>query len=229
MSSSRIEELKKRRREYKKKKNQVIYGLLCILIALIILIFFIYNNSLYSSFWIIGLLIGFVLQRSRFCFTASFRDPILVGSTSILKAVIVAFIISTIGFGFVQYKYLTCENINIADIPGQLSPVGIHTAIGAVLFGIGMVVSGGCASGTLMRIGEGFQLQLVVLIGFIAGTILGARDFNFWDKVVISKTSIIYFPEIIGLPMAMIIQIAVLIALYILADWYEKHNNLMSM
>ena len=103
------------------------------------------------------------MQRSGFCFVASFRDPVMVGSTSLFRAVIIGLMISTVGFGI--FQYITISNIPnylIDDIPGQIFPVGINTMIGAILFGIGMVIAGGCASGTLIRIGEGHVMQIVV-------------------------------------------------------------------
>lgn len=231
MTSQRIEELKKKRqKQFKKKKNQSIYGLILIFLAVIICIFFVNANSHYSGLWIIGILIGFILQRSRFCFTASFRDPLMVGSTSLFKAIIIAFIISTIGFGIIQYNHIgDSTSINLTDIPGQIAPIGLHTIIGAIMFGIGMVIAGGCASGTLMRIGEGFILQIFVLIGFITGTIMGASHYEFWDKALISKAPTIYIPKYTGMPLGIVGQVIVLIILYLIADWYDKKNSIMSM
>ena len=60
---------------------------------------------------------------------------------------IIGLIISTIGFSV--FQYITVGNIKgypINDIPGQISPVGFNTVVGAILFGIGMVITGGCAS-----------------------------------------------------------------------------------
>lgn len=229
MSSNRIEELKKQRqRKYKRKKNQIIYGIIAVIVVSAVFVLFLINNFEYSILWLIGLLLGFTLQRSRFCFAASFRDPVMVGSTSLFKAIIIAFIVSTIGFSIIQFEAFS-SGLSIDQIPGQIQPVGLHTVIGAILFGAGMVVAGGCASGTLMRVGEGFILQIFVLGGFIIGVLLGANHFEFWDRLIISKTKAIYFPEYIGMPLAVIIQIIVLIALYFIADWYDKKNNMMSM
>ena len=231
MPTNKIEELKNRRqKEIKKKNSQIPYAIILTVIVVLVYATLINTNFRYSIFWILGILIGITLQRSRFCFAASFRDPILVGSTSLMKAIIIAFIISTIGFAIIQNGYvMDSQNFDVVNIPGQIDPVGIHTAIGAIMFGIGMVISGSCASGTLMRIGEGFQLQLVVLIGFIIGSLIGARNFVFWDNALISNAPIIYFPEYVGLTVSAIVQIIVLIILYILSDWYDKKNNIMSM
>lgn len=42
----------------------------------------------------------------------------------------------------------------------------MNTVVGGIIFGIGMVIAGGCASGMLMRIGEGFEMHLITLVGF---------------------------------------------------------------
>lgn len=229
MTSSKIEELKRQRqREVTSKGNQIPYAIIATVVAFIIYFALLSNHFVYSNYWIIGILLGITIQRSRFCFAASFRDPIVVGSTSLIKAILLAFIVSTIGFFIIQYKAIASNpDFLIAEVPGQLAPVGLHTAVGAVLFGIGMVIAGGCASGTLIRIGEGYMMQIVALIGFIIGSLLGAKDFRFWDKIVISKAPTIYFPRIFGFFPALILQLILLCILYYLADWYDKKNNMM--
>lgn len=230
MSSSKIQELKEKRQlNRKNKKSQMIYGIVFIVIAGFICLLFLKNDSGHSMIWILGLLIGFTLQKSRFCFAASFRDPIMVGSTSILKAVIIASIISTIGFAVIQHSAINGIVNSYKNVPGQIKPVGIHTALGAVMFGIGMVVAGGCASGTLMRIGEGFKLQLVVLVGFIVGTLFGAKHFEFWDMLLIRKSPTIYIPQYIGIPFSVTVQVIVLAILFYVAHRYEKKNSMMLM
>ncbi|QEK13668.1 transporter [Crassaminicella thermophila] len=224
-----MEELKKRRqREIKKKKSQVPVGVTFLIFALIIYAIFLATDFKSSMFWIIGLLFGIVLQRARFCFAASFRDPILVGNTSILKAVIIGLIIMTIGFGIIQFISIgDSQDFDIENIPGYISKVGMHTVIGAILFGTGMVIAGGCVSGTLIRIGEGFILQIVVLVGLIIGSLISAKYIQFWDKCIISKTHVVYIPRYIGFSKAIIGQSILLLLIYFLADLYHKRNNIM--
>ncbi|TEB04373.1 putative inner membrane protein [Pelotomaculum schinkii] len=109
-------------------------------------------------------------------------------------------------------------------IPGAINPVGLHTMIGAFIFGIGMTIAGGCASGVLMRIGEGHVLPWVALLGFFIGTTLGAKNYSFWYDNIISKARVVYFPEHISLEVVVIVQIIVLVGLYKLAAWYEKKS-----
>lgn len=230
MSSNRIEELKKQRqRQMKKKKSQLPYAVVLFVIVLMIYVVLTSHGVKDRPFWLFGLLMGFVLQRSRFCFTSSFRDMILVGSTTILRAILIALIVQTIGFGILQYRAIgPSEMINIANVPGQIYPVGLHTIIGAFIAGIGMVIAGGCVSGTLMRIGEGFTLQLVVLIGLIIGGLLGAKDFAFWYETSIAKSPTIYLPDQFGFVATILGQVAVLGGLYYVVRWYDRKHNIMS-
>ncbi|SKA81247.1 hypothetical protein SAMN05443428_10435 [Caloramator quimbayensis] len=206
----------------KKKVNQIPFGVV-LLIGLIGFGFFMANQSPKSAvMWVFGVAAGFTLQRSRFCFTASMRDPVLTGSTSLTKAVIIAIATATVGFASIQYGAV----IKGAEkIPGNISPVGIHVAIGAFMFGIGMVIAGGCASGTLMRVGEGFTMQMLSIVFFIIGSLWGAKDFGWWTNTFISKTKPVFLPNLIGWAPALLIQFGLLLALYILADWYGNRKS----
>ena len=216
--------IKERQRQVKNKKNQIPFGVILILIAIILCAGLWKNQYMYAICWIIGVGIGIIIRYSRFCFASAFRDPFIVGNTKLLRGILLALMVSTIGFAIIQSNYLNQNAIDYDLIPGAVSSVGIHVMIGAFLFGIGMVIAGGCASGVLMRIGEGHALQWVVLLGFIIGTVMGAKDYSFWYKLIISNAKTIYFSEYLDLKIVVIGQIAILIGLYGLALWYEKRQ-----
>ena len=167
--------------------------------------------------WFLGIGLGLVLQKSRFCFTASLRDPILTGSTTLTRATIIAFAVATVGFAALQFTNI----LKGGPVIGYVSPVGIHTALGAVMFGTGMVISGGCASGTLMRMGEGFVMQWISLIGFIGGSVLGAMHFGWWTENFFTAAPKVYLPQVFGWAGGFFGQLAILAVLYVLATWYE--------
>lgn len=171
-------------------------------------------------YWIFGIGFGFTLQRARFCFTASLRDPSLTGGTALTRALIIAFALTTIGFTAIKYGAM----INGLPIPGMsyVSPVSPATFIGAFMFGIGMVIAGGCASGTLMRTGEGFVMQWLVLVFFIAGAFWGAHDYGWWEEVFISKGPSVFLPDIFGWFGALALQLLVLAGLFIYASLHEQ-------
>lgn len=204
----------------KKKRNQLPIGLLVLLIMIAIGIVLGQRSSELGMFWLFGCCFGFILQKARFCFTASLRDPCITGSTSVTKAVLIAFAITTIGFTAIKYGAFASGQ----DIPGQsyIMPVSLATVVGGVMFGIGMVIAGGCASGTLMRVGEGFAMQLLSLLFFVIGSLWGAKDMGWWNLNVIADSPRVFLPDVFGWLGAVVIQLLVIACLYVAADLWER-------
>ena len=224
LSNEMADLIKQRERKGKKKKSQIPYSVGLILIVLILFVILLQKQYTYGVCWILGIGIGIVLRYSRFCFSAAFRDPFLVGNTKLLRAMLLAMMISTIGFAIIQQNYIQHNPINYDLIPGAVTSIGAHVMIGAFIFGVGMIIAGGCGSGVLMRIGEGHALQWVVLVGFLIGTVLGAKDYSFWYNHIIEKSKTIYFPEYLDFRIVVVVQIAILLGLYRLASWYEDRR-----
>lgn len=225
MLSKEMDELiKQRQGQVKKENSQIPYGVALLLITLIMCAILWKSKFNYAVCLGVGIIIGIILRYSRFCFTAAFRDPFISGNTRGLRGMILAMIVSTVGFAVIQSGYIHNKGIDYNLIPGAVSSVGIHVMIGAFIFGIGMVLAGGCASGVLMRIGEGHALHWVVLIGFIIGTLLGAKDYSFWYEHFIKDAKTIYFLEHFDLKIVVLAQIVVLIILYKLALRYENRH-----
>ncbi|MCK5156758.1 MAG: YeeE/YedE family protein [Spirochaetales bacterium] len=212
-----------RTRSRKPKKNQIPYaiGVFAAIAAIGIILSTVSANL--GIFWFTGSIFGFILQRSRFCFTASMRDPSLTGSTTVTRAVLIAFAITTIGFWAIKYGAF----LRGLPIPGQgyIAPVSFATAIGALFFGIGMVIAGGCASGTLMRVGEGFTMQLISLLFFIIGSLWGAHDFGWWKLNVISEGRPVFLPDVLGWGGAIVVQLLLIGCLYVMADKWENRKK----
>ncbi|MCA0385928.1 MAG: YeeE/YedE family protein [Firmicutes bacterium] len=207
----------------KPKKNQIPLGFLTVAFIIIVALLLNIKSSNMAFFWLTGTAFGFILQKGRFCFTASMRDPYLTGGTSITRAVIIAFAITTLGFTAIKYGYAQAG----LPIPGMsyVVPISIATLVGAFLFGIGMVIAGGCASGTLMRVGEGFIMNMIAFVFFIIGSLWGAHDFGWWKEWFISKGPSIFLPDVFGWMGAVIIQLMVLLILYVVAEQYEKKRG----
>ena len=58
---------------------------------------------------------------------------------------------------------LILKHLNIIEVPAETFPV-IGTILGSFIFGIGIVLAGGCATGTWYRAGEGLIGSWVALI-----------------------------------------------------------------
>ncbi|PTK31947.1 YeeE/YedE family protein [Staphylococcus hominis] len=89
---------------------------------------------------IVGLLLGFVMQRTRFCLTGGFRDMYVQKNNKMFYALLVAITVQSIGL-------LVLTGFDVLTVSYQTFPV-IGTIIGSFVFGIGIVLAGGCATGT---------------------------------------------------------------------------------
>ncbi|MBN2794609.1 MAG: YeeE/YedE family protein [Clostridia bacterium] len=207
----------------KPKKNQIPIGVALVIIIVAIGIYLGTKSGQLALYWTLGISFGVILQKGRFCFTASMRDPYLTGGTSLTRAVLIAFAIATIGFAAIKYGY---QSMGL-PMPGMsyVAPVSLGTVFGAFIFGIGMVIAGGCASGTLMRVGEGFHMQILSLLFFIIGSLWGAHDFGWWKLNVISKGKEVFLPDVFGWAGALFVQLTIIVLLYIAAEKYEEKRK----
>ena len=108
-----------------------------------------------------GFAIGFIMHRSRLCFARAFREPFVTGEGEMTKAVILALAIGLPLAALLFQKKIIDPYVAIP------ATFWIGSLLGGVIFGIGMVFAGGCASGSLWRMGEG-HLKLWVSMFFFA-------------------------------------------------------------
>ncbi len=219
--SSRRSSRPSRKRKPKKSQLPKAYATLAVIILIGLGLSTI--SKTLALFWVIGLSFGFILQKAKFCFTASMRDPYLTGSTSVTRAVLIAFAITTVGFTAIKYGYFA-KGLPIPGM-GYVVPISLATAAGAFIFGIGMVIAGGCASGTLMRVGEGFTMQILSLFFFVVGSLWGAHDFGWWKLNFIVKGEAVFLPDVFGWFGAVVLQLLLIAALYIAAEKWENKKN----
>ena len=110
---------------------------------------------------VLGFLIGFVMHRARLCFARSFREPFMTAEGDMTKAVILALAIGMVISAFLFEK-------QVIDPYSAIPPTfWIGSLVGGLIFGVGMIFAGGCASGSLWRMGEG-HVKLWVAMFFFA-------------------------------------------------------------
>lgn len=135
------------------------------------------TNWTQGILYIIGIALGLTLLYARFGFTSVFRRLVSVGNVQGLQAHLVMFAVATTLFALILGTGFSFTGVAPA---GYVSPVGISLLFGAFIFGIGMQLGSGCASGTLYSVGGGQSSMLLTLLGFITGSVIGAYHFNFW-------------------------------------------------
>ncbi|WNB93833.1 YeeE/YedE family protein [Bacillus sp. NEB1478] len=148
-------------------------------LAAIILLFSIVNTANWTQgiLFIIGILLGNALLYARFGFTSAFRRLISVGNVQGLQAHMLMLAIATTLFAIILSTGFSFTGIKPV---GYVSPVGVSVIFGAFLFGIGMQLGNGCASGTLYSLGGGSSSMILTLLSFITGSVIGAYHFTFW-------------------------------------------------
>ncbi|PIC88101.1 hypothetical protein CSV72_02850 [Sporosarcina sp. P20a] len=127
----------------------------------------------------IGLLLGFTLFHARFGFTSAFRRMASVGNGQAMRSHMLMLAIAVTLFAPILAYGTTFFG---GPVAGYVSPVGVSLIVGAFVFGIGMQLGGGCASGTLYAIGGGRTVMFVTLAFFIVGTTVGAYHLPFWTE-----------------------------------------------
>lgn len=134
---------------------------------------------------LVGLFFGYVLQRGRLCFNSAIRDIKFSRDNFMMKGIALALGLSAILFTLMA-------NLNLIDLnPAPFMPWG--NIIGGLLFGVGMVVAGGCASGVTYRVGEGMTTAWLAAIFF--GLSAAAARFSFLRPLVDLLRGPVYWTE----------------------------------
>ena len=169
-----------------------------------------------------GLLFGVILQRSRFCLVRAFREPFLTGDSEMTRAAALSVGVSALGFAVLKSTDLRSFDAFVFPAFWQ------GGLLGGAVFGVGMVLAGGCGAGSIWRAGEGHVKLWCAILGF-GLTISQARRFLEEGNLAEYLGSAVYLPDRIGWPMALGAFLVILVAWYLVAAWNEKSQRLVSM
>ena len=208
------------------KRIQIIAAV--VIIALLLIVSFVVapNYPKAPLFLVIGIGLGYSMQRSRFCFTAAYRDPGLTGETKLTRAVIVAFALATIFFFGRHASQFGADlsGLTAENMPGNA--INLQMCIGSFIFGIGAVLAGGCASGTFVRMGEGYVQLWICFPFFCLGNAFAGAITKATAGTWFTAGSKVYLPQLFGgLVPALLIQLLALLGLWILAWWWENKKR----
>jgi uncharacterized membrane protein YedE/YeeE len=109
-----------------------------------------------------GIALGFVLQRGRYCMVSAYRDIYLSKDNRMFIATLIAIAVQSVGI----YALAEAGVIELA----QVSFTWVTAIVGGLIFGIGMVLAGGCATGTWYRAGEGLIGSWIALFAYMLGS-----------------------------------------------------------
>jgi TusA-related sulfurtransferase len=159
----------------------------------------------------IGLAFGYAVQRGRFCINSAFRDVYLIRDSTLLRAFLLAVLVQMVGVqvliqaGVVQVWAL--EFFWLANI------------VGGLVFGVGMVLAGGCSGGSWYKVGEGQSASMAAVASFAVMAALTEVGFLAPVRLWLQRPSIMRQPDgqgptldmVLGLPSPWLMIVPVVI------------------
>ncbi|MDZ7802484.1 YeeE/YedE family protein [Thiohalophilus sp.] len=125
-----------------------------------------------------GLIYGLLLQYGRFCMASAVRDLFAVQ----VPRMAVGIMIATALFS------LTAALVTVSGTSTFYPhPLGWHIIIGGLIFGFGMIFTGGCASGSLYKSGEGNVGSMLVVASISFSQALFV-DLGSWSNTFAPKS-----------------------------------------
>ncbi len=132
--------------------------------ALILISLIYYQANVYYIYLVVyiwfGFAYGMMLQYGRFCMASASRDLFAAGVPRMAVGIM-------IGLIFFSLVGVILSSTGMSTF--HAGPIGSHEVIGGIIFGVGMVLAGGCASGSLYKIGEGNGTSILAILGISFG------------------------------------------------------------
>ncbi len=205
---------------------QPLAGVIVIIIAIGITFFYDFTvEKVIIGFILIGLLIGIILQRSRWCIVRALREHFMTGDADPAVAIIAGIFVGLIGFTAIKVMGVRSELTMVAG------SFWVPALVGGVIFGFGMTIAGGCTVGSTWRAGEGHTKLWLSLVGIVIAGSLTAEFIKpaFYDMLPDVLKQQVYLPNNFTHIGAFIIMVLILLLWYVFAKWNERTGKFTAM
>lgn len=167
---------------------------------------------------LVGAALGITLYHASFGFTSAWRVFITDGRGRGLRAQMLMLAIAVLLF----FPTLSMGEIFGHPVNGSLAPLSLSVIIGAFMFGVGMQLAGGCASGVLFTMGGGNARMLLVLAFFIMGGLISTAHAPFWASMpALPPVSLV---KSLGAPLGIVVSLIVFAIIASLTVLIEKRR-----
>jgi len=126
----------------------------------------------------LGIVVGYLGQRSRMCSIGGLRDFVLVRDTALLKGALALLVTAWVSFGVV--RLVSTSDVSHGLIAAGTTPSGLGAVaavlVGAILLGFVATLSGACPLRQHVLAGQG----RVGAWSFLAGFYLAAIVYTSW-------------------------------------------------
>lgn len=169
--------------------------------------------------FLIGGALGMTLYHASFGFTSSWRVFIKERRGRGLRAQMIMLALAVILF----FPALGVGELFGQPVKGNVNPLSMSVMIGAFIFGIGMQLGGGCASGTLYTVGGGSARMIVTLVFFCLGSLIATSHLDWWFNLPhLAPISIV---QSLGIFPALICSLLLFTAIAFATIYFEKKRH----
>jgi hypothetical protein len=168
---------------------------------------------------LLGCALGLALYHAAFGFTTAWRNFVINRRGKGLRAQMIMLAIAVCLF----FPVLASSELFGEPVSGFLRPLGWSVVVGAFIFGIGMQLGNGCASGNLYHAGGGQLRAVPSMIGFTAGALWATKDYEWWTTL--PQLEPFSFIESFGVAIAIAINLSIFAAIYWLTRLVEKRAH----
>jgi uncharacterized membrane protein YedE/YeeE len=210
-----------------KGRWQVILGVVVVVLIAIMSYSYAATNMVMAWFILISGLMGLISQRSRFCIVKAFRDPFMSGEAHGSEGVIAGLVVSLVGFTAIKVFGLGSISelsLRAREMTWVFPHFWAKAAMGGFVFGLGMTIAGGCAVGTLWRVGEG-QIKLwfsalgLILISPLSNAFIVPAVDSVLPQTMKFRN---YLPDYLGYDGAFLLVLGLIILWYWFVKWNER-------
>ncbi len=172
-----------------------------------------------AALWLVGGLMGITLYHAAFGFTSSWRVFIADRRGAGLRAQMLMLALGVVLF----FPVLANGFLWGQPVRGLVAPAGMSVLVGAFIFGIGMQLGGGCASGTLYTVGGGSVRMLATLATFIVGSVVATLHMPWWSALPALKP--LSMVQALGLGPALLLNLAVFAVIAWATVYLERRRH----
>ena len=169
----------------------------------------------------IGIALGVVLQRTRFCFYCHARDWLQRDDPRGILAIALALAVGVVGMTVVQSSWVANPQAGQLPTEMHIGPVSWVLVLAGLAFGAGMSVSGSCISAHWYRLAEGSAVSPFALLGTGLGFALGFHTWNPLYSLAVADAPVVWLPQHLGYGGALALQLG---GLGLWAAWiWQRH------
>lgn len=200
-----------------KRRTIVAAAVLALLLCVAVVLSRSENGNNVALSLVLGLSLGIVFERGRFCFYCIFRDSFRERSSAPLISIYAAIAVGSVGYSLIFGQFLPQPQSGNLPPAAHITPLSLPLILGAVVFGFGMVLSGSCISGHIYRLGVGSIRSIPALLGTVFGLALGFKSWNWLYLNFIADAPVVWLPKYLGYSGSLLLTLAIVVFLVAIA------------